>query len=216
MLQRRSILRALGVVLSLSFCCGVQAADTGATTTKAAEAKVIELQLGSQGLISGQVVNRQGVAVANAEVLVANKQGKIGTVKTDQRGMFAAKGLKSGQVVMTVANQTYPVRLWSTAAAPPKSVRQAMLVVGDTVRGQCGSNCGGCSICSAVQDPCGSSILPGNSCGPNCGGCNSCGGGGCFGGSGFGGGLMSKPWLIGAGVAAAIAIPLAIDDDDAS
>jgi len=46
-------------------------------------------------------------------------------------------------------------------------------------------------------------------------------GGGLFGGAGGGGifggaGLLSSPWIIGAGVAAAIAIPLALDDDDAS
>ena len=38
------------------------------------------------------------------------------------------------------------------------------------------------------------------------------GGGGIFGGAG----LLSSPWIIGAGVAAAIAIPIALDDDDAS
>ena len=38
------------------------------------------------------------------------------------------------------------------------------------------------------------------------------GGGGIFGGAG----LLSNPWIIGAGVAAAIAIPIALDDDDAS
>lgn len=38
------------------------------------------------------------------------------------------------------------------------------------------------------------------------------GSGGIFGGAG----LLSSPWVIGAGVAAAVAIPVALDDDDAS
>ena len=47
-------------------------------------------------------------------------------------------------------------------------------------------------------------------------GCDSCGSAGC---TGCGGGPMSwllSPWVIGAAIAAAIAIPLALDDDDGS
>lgn len=42
-------------------------------------------------------------------------------------------------------------------------------------------------------------------CNPGCGGCGACAGAG---------GRVGKPWLIALGIAAAIAIPLALDDDD--
>lgn len=73
-----------------------------------------------------------------------------------------------------------------------------------------------CGVPSPVCSPCDSIIPSCDSCGG--GGCDSCGsGGGCFGGGGlFGGagGIGASPLLIGGVVAAAIAIPLAVDDDD--
>lgn len=203
----------------------------------------IDLRLGSEGSIVGKVVNRQGQTVSSANVKIASKRGTA-TLKAGSNGLFAAKGLHAGEYVVQVNDQSYAVRMWTADTAPPKTAMAALFVVGDAVRGQCcgDSSCGGgCSTgacggggSSCLSGPsyspvCSSACESGyeTSCpGPSCGGCGTCGGGGF--GNGYGGGvfgsgtgvfghgagLLSSPLLVGAGVAAAIAIPIALDDDD--
>lgn len=232
MVQRKLFARALSILMSATLCFPAVAAESTVAKLKSAPRTAIELQMDANGSIRGKVVDRQGKSLSNAEVKVVSRDGS-GIAKTDAQGMFAMNGLTVGEYVIAVGKQSQKVRVWNAKTAPPNTAQAALLVVGGAVRAQCGSSCGGCNSCapsscgpapscgisSPVTAPC-ASTLP--SCGPSCGGCNECGGGGCglFGGGGgcFGGGgfgsMGAGPLLIGAGVAAAIAIPLALDDDD--
>lgn len=166
-----------------------------ATAKTSATRKVVDVKLNDDGAVLGRLVDRQGKPIANVTVNVASKYTKVAT-KTNNEGFFAAKGVKSGELALQVANQTQVVRAWDAKMAPPSAAPGALLVVGDAVRGQCQAGCQGCSSCAGG------------------------GGGGLSGlfGGGLGGGgsMLASPLVIGAGVAAAIAIPLALDDDDAS
>jgi hypothetical protein len=91
-----------------------------------------------------------------------------------------------------------------------------LLVVCDVnvVRGQCNT----CNTGGAVMGP---PMQGGYVSGPPMGACDSgCYGGACGGAPGCGTtgggflGLISNPWVVGGVVAAAIAIPLALDDDN--
>ena len=239
MLQRKLLLRAVAATLAALMCVPAVAAESAIAKLNSNQKTrtAIDLRLGSEGSIIGKIVNRQGQPVSSANVKLASKRGAA-TLKAGTNGLFAAKGLQAGEYVVQVNDQSYAVRMWTADTAPPKTAMAALFVVGDAVRGQCcgDSSCGGgCSSClsgpsysPACSTGCESGSDYATSCpGPSCGGCGTCGGGG-FGGGGYGGrifgsgtgvfgrgaGLLSRPFLVGAGVAAAIAIPIALDDDD--
>ena len=285
MLQRKLLLRALSVLLSATLCFPAFAAEAVATKLKSNPRTAVELQMQADGVIRGKVVNRQGKSLTNARVNVVSKDGRA-VALTDANGMFAVQGVSVGEYMIGIGKRTQKVRVWNAQTAPPNTAQLALLVVGDTVRGQCcgEASCDSCAApaptcgapaadccaaaaptcgapaadccapaaptcgapaadcCAAAAPTCGApaadcceagptcgvpspvacpcdSILP--SCGSSCGGCDSCGGGhgcGLFGGGAGGAGSLfgagAAPVVIGGAVAAAIAIPLALDDDD--
>ncbi len=206
------------------------AQPTGTVTNKA---QVQDVAMGATNTLSGQLVNAQGQRLANAPVVIQNRAQETIRTVTDGEGRFQATNLRGGVYQVAAGSTSGVYRLWSEAAAPPAAAKGLLLVdTQTTVRGQCASGaCGdgggypvmsgdygapvsyGGDACGApvAYDACGGGACGGGACGA--GGC----GGGLFGGGGGGLlGLLSNPWVIGAGVAAAIAIPLALDDDDAS
>ncbi len=141
------------------------------------ETKVIDLALGQNGTLIGKVVDRQGVPQVGIPIKLAPTQGPSLQLRTGEQGRFIVRGLRGGQYRVTVDKQSSLVRLWATATAPPHAHREAMFVVGITVRGQ--------------------RVTPGH----------------------FDGILwraLQNPWIVGGMTAAAIAIPLALDNRDAS
>lgn len=242
MLQRKLFLRAVAATLAALMCVPAVAAENAIANLNSNQKTrtALDLRLGSEGSIIGKIVNRQGQPVSSATVQLASKRGAT-NLKAGDNGLFAAKGLQPGEYVVQVNDQSYAVRMWTADTAPPKTAMAALFVVGDTVRGQCcgDSSCGGgcstagcgggscltgpsySSACSSTCEPAYETSCPG----PSCSGCGACGsgfgrgfGGRVFGSGvgvfGHGGGLLSSPLLVGAGVAAAIAIPIALDDDD--
>ncbi len=148
-----------------------------------------DVKLHEGGVLTGQVLNAQGAAVANSPVSVRSAGKEVVRVQTDQAGKFSIAGLQGGvHEVVTVESQGV-YRLWAPHTAPP-AAQQGLLLVsnGDLVRGQ----------------SCGSGVGCGSGCGTGCGG-----------GSGIGAWVANHPIITAGAIAAAIAIPLALDDDDA-
>ena len=196
------------------------------TGTAPATRVVKDVAMGNGNTLSGQLVNGQGQRLANAPVTIQNNARQIVQTVTDSEGRFQATNLRGGVYQVAAGSTTGVYRLWTATTAPPSATEGLLLVDSQsTVRGQCAS--GGCADGGYVDA--GYPVVQGGGygapCGDACGapvGYDACGsgcGGGIFGGAGGGGGmlgLLSNPWVIGAAVAAAIAIPLALDDDDAS
>lgn len=149
-----------------------------------------DVALNSEGILYGSITNSQGVAAAGMPVEI--KQGKVvlASTQTDKQGRFAVGALRGGVYQVQVAKQEVPVRIWSEGTAPPTASEGLRLNTGMIARGQgcTTSSCTGESGCS----------------------CDACCGGGQPGVMG----LLMNPIVIGAAIAAAIAIPLALDDDD--
>lgn len=197
---------------------------------------VQDVAMDAASTLSGQLVNSQGLRLANAPVVIQSKTQETLRTVTDGEGRFQVTNLRGGVYQVAAGGTSGVYRLWSAAVAPPSATKGLLLVdTQATVRGQCASGaCGGDvggyagdygAPVSYGGDACGAPVAYEDTCGGGCGGgCGgACGGGfgggaGGFLGGGGGGilGLLSNPWVIGAGVAAAIAIPLALDDDDAS
>ncbi len=163
-----------------------------ATQRKVKLPKPLDVSLNDQNQLVGRVVNQQGIGLTGATVHVRRHQKHIASVKANEKGVFHTGPLTGGLYQVAVAEKTVDLRVWRGAAAPPRAVKLATVVVGPTVRAQ-----------SCTQPGCGLA------------GCD----GSCGGAAGVTRGpfsFMFHPLVIGAAVAAAIAIPLALDDDDAS
>jgi len=154
-----------------------------------------DVALHDGGVLVGQMVNAQGAAIAGAPVSVRAAGKEIARVNTDQTGKFQVAGLKGGVHEVACAGQQDVYRMWAPRTAPPAAQQGLMLVPStDLVRGQgCGS---------------------GVNCGSACGGGSYGGGYAGGGGGGIGNWIANHPILTTAAVATAIAVPLALADDD--
>lgn len=151
--------------------------------------QITDVELQPQGTFTGQVVNAQGKPLAGAAVTLLGRKQQIKTV-TDAQGWFRFTDLSGGAYRLVTGCQQQICRLWADGTAPPQSNKQMLVVFqGDqTVLGQdCGSTV------------CGSPV----------------------GNSPVGGGPVSRvkhalanPLVIGGIIAAAIAIPVAINNSD--
>ena len=152
---------------------------------------VIECTLTSDSRFSGRVVNRSGRAIAGARVAMLTSDSKAVSTKTDGTGRFEFQRVRAGGYVLNVGAQSLQVRVWDARVAPPSARKELLLVSGDVVRAQCeaGWQCDGCLSCETQPQ-------------------------GHFGGVFQR--ILCNPWIVGAGTAAAIAVPLGTDDDDAS
>jgi hypothetical protein len=143
-----------------------------AATPTSPQPLVHDVALGTNGTLSGQVVDSQGLPLAGTDVTVWQNENQVAAVKADVNGNFAIAGLRSG-VHHVAAGQSVDVyRFWAPNTAPPAAGKQALLVGDQTV-------------------------ARGN----------------------FGGGIIrfiTNPWVLAGIVAAAIAIPIAVNNDDDS
>lgn len=177
---------ALVVCLVLSWVSAGIAAERP-TKAKSSRPATIDFRLDQRNRLQGTVLNRAGKAVPGATVrVVQSRERKPQTARTDAKGQFVVSKLATGLATVQIGPTTHRVRLWQKAVAPPAARHQALFVVGDAVRGQCA--------------------------GAGCPGCASCSGhfGGVF------QRVLQNPWFVSTGTAAAIAVPLAAGDDDAS
>ena len=203
MLRSHWLVRTTSVVLCVLISLPVVAADV-TVSNLGQSPSVLDVRLREDHTMVGKLVNRQGKPLSNVSVEVLAKRRAPMMTKTDLDGIFVIPHLETGDLTLRMAGQTQMIRVWAFHLAPPRAPSAVLLVVGDTVRGQC---CG-------TQCP---TVCRHDSCTPDCGGCDSCCGYGAFGGRGGNAyRLLSNPIVLGSMVGAAIAIPLAIDDDDAS
>ena len=147
--------------------------------------------LQNDGVLLGQVVDAQGHAMAQVPVSVQAVGQQVVRAVTDKTGKFAVPNLKGGVYEVASVGHVDVYRLWAPHTAPPAAQHGLMLVSSnDLVRAQ---NCGSCVSC-------GSEVGCGSAC--------------CQGGGGVLGWMACHPIITAGAIGAAIAIPLAVDDDD--
>ncbi len=133
-----SILRGILVSLAVvGFCIpqSVLAADM----LSQQQPVVADVALSGDGVLFGQVVDPQGVSLAQIPVSLLSQDREIAAVATDQNGYFAVGGLGDGvyQIATAAGQGTY--RLWTPGMAPPSAEQGVLIVYGEgTVRGQYG------------------------------------------------------------------------------
>jgi hypothetical protein len=148
----------------------------------------VDIALTKGGVLIGQVVDTQGQTLKEAEVVLKSGGKEIARCKTDEAGKFQVAGLRGGSIEVASMGTSGNCRVWAPGTAPP-AAQPGLLVVaeGDVVRGQHGGR-----------------RVPGHSYGRGV--------------RGHGGGLLAKmiehPLVTAGAVATAIAVPLAVSNDD--
>ncbi|HEX4142986.1 MAG TPA: carboxypeptidase-like regulatory domain-containing protein [Pirellulales bacterium] len=127
---------AVGLILP----AGVFAADVApasAPATVEQRAQVLDIALGQGGVLSGQVVDGQGLPMPGTVVTLRTAKGQVASSHTDTDGRFQVHGLGGGLYEVTAAEQSGTFRLWTAEASPPSAVKEVMLVAGGPIaRGQ--------------------------------------------------------------------------------
>lgn len=126
----------LGVVMLTAL--GLMSAPLAAGEARVPTAAV-DVALGPQGTLQGQLVNPQGKALGGSAVRVHRVGGDAVVAKTDAHGRFQVRGLRAGQYILTANDKTMTLRAWQAQVAPPAALK-GLLVVDDAtaVRGQLG------------------------------------------------------------------------------
>lgn len=149
-----------------------------------AQFQALDVALQANGVLVGQLTDSQGQPLANVPVSVVTNGKEIARCQTSPTGAFQAADLRGGVVQIVAGNTSRTCRLWAPETAPP-AAQQGVLMV---------------SQGDVVRGQC-------------CGAPVTCGS--CVGGRGGLLGVMLDHPLVTAGVVgAAVAIPLAVGDDN--
>jgi len=173
--------------VAAAFACAGMLVSPAMAAPVAKQAAPSDIALRDGGVLVGQLTSPQGTALEAAPVSIQQNGRELIRVATNDKGEFTVAGLKGGVYQVAAPGHQGVYRLWAPRTAPPAASNGLMAVAGNqAILGQCG--------------PCGS-----GSCGTGCAP-------GPF--AGITGWVSQHPIMTAGIIAAAVAIPLAIDDDD--
>ena len=111
---------------------------------QAKQVQISDVALAANGMLTGQVVDQQGIGLANVPVSVRQQGREITKAVTDGAGRFAVSGLRGGTCQLLAANGQAVVRVWTANAAPPIAKTNVMIVSGGSqvLRAQFGGGIG--------------------------------------------------------------------------
>ncbi len=100
-------------------------------------AVVVDVALGENGTLTGQVVDGQGIGVEGVVVSMTQGKNEVAASVTNAEGVFVVKNLRAGAYQMFAGQAIGSFRLWAANTAPPSARAKAILVSSDQiVRGQ--------------------------------------------------------------------------------
>ncbi len=92
--------------------------------------RVVDVALNEHSVLSGQLVDAQGVGKHDCRVRVLSGEQVIGEALTDYRGTFSISVPRGGVYTLSDGEATALVRVWTAQAAPP-SAKPSVLMVSD-------------------------------------------------------------------------------------
>ncbi len=104
-------------------------ADPAANPTVDLERRntVTDIELRRGGVLTGQVFDAKGAALANSVVQLNGPATSPATTATNDRGEFGFQGLRGGLYELRTAHGRQLVRLWTAGTAPPTAVSVARI-----------------------------------------------------------------------------------------
>jgi hypothetical protein len=110
---------------------------------------VQDVALARGGLLQGQVVDSQGLAMKAVPVSVWYENNQVATTVSDEQGRFSVGGLRGGVHQVSAGQGAGVYRLWTAEAAPPTAANGTVVVPGQAIiRGQ-----NGYPVRSILQSP---------------------------------------------------------------
>ncbi|HUT91814.1 MAG TPA: carboxypeptidase-like regulatory domain-containing protein [Thermoguttaceae bacterium] len=135
-MRRTVAIQRAALWLAVVGFCVPQAAIAGVPSAKKAPV-IVDVALRDGGVLVGQVLHVQGSPLTDVPVVLRSGDRQLGVSKTDEAGLFAFRGVRSGVYQVVAAERQGTYRLWPQKTAPPSAKPGALIVVGkDTVRGQ--------------------------------------------------------------------------------
>ena len=99
--------------------------------------KPTDVSLDKRGVLTGTIVDKNGKAAVEADVLVKQGRRLVAKTKTDKKGNFEVSKLRGGVYQILVGDTAAFVRVWADGTAPPKAHDTALIVAdGKLVLGQ--------------------------------------------------------------------------------
>lgn len=90
--------------------------------------QVRDVSLDADGTLTGYVVDAQGKPEALESVTIHQGRTTVATVKTNEKGQFAAKGLKGGVYQVSSNKGAALFRVWKNGTAPKQASKLALVV----------------------------------------------------------------------------------------
>jgi hypothetical protein len=131
----RSIVAGCTVALILVGLCSAPLAH-GEDPAADHRPVVTDVALHEGGVLYGQVVNAEAVAIPNAEVTLFQQGRQVAATRTDAAGRFHFTGIKAGVYQLTTPLGSGQYRLWAPRTAPPVAQAAIVVVEDAVVRGQ--------------------------------------------------------------------------------
>jgi len=121
-----------------------------ATAPLARALTVVDVALQADGVLHGQIVDKQGRPLVAAEVQIQSAAtDKPWRSQTDAQGRFQFTGLSGANYSLQVGPQTQLLRVWAAGTAPPSATSGVLMVQdSDVILAQ---NCGSPVCGSAVK-----------------------------------------------------------------
>ncbi len=243
-MTRHSCPKILTIVAAASLLLALN--SSGFSQSNSDRSRVRDVALQSDGAFSGRTVGREGQLLGGQLVSLWHNRRELARTQSTADGVFSFRDLRPGHYQIMTTDDIVNCRLWATNTAPPAAQNAIVLYSGSIVRGQCGCSETTCSTCVSFQQevvPASARVASGGqqvrAVGYQKGAVSQkgvVGGGGgdaCYpgyqigccppGGGLGGGGCFGTPLLrnhrllvVGGLIGAAVAIPLALSDDDSS
>jgi hypothetical protein len=133
---RQSVICLLMVGMLLPYPHTVFAATTDEVSATPNQ-QAVDLALAADGVLQGQLVDGNGAALAQRQVVIWSNGQQVAQATTQADGAFFVRGLRGGVHVLTTDQVGTVCRFWSEGTAPPIAARQLLVTDDATVaRGQ--------------------------------------------------------------------------------
>ena len=127
-MNRKTRFNTIGSALALFSLVTVQTIPAlSAELMQATSPQTIDIELGQNGLLRGQLVDPQGQVQAAVPVTVDSQDGRTITTRTDRNGYFTITGMRGGVCIVTVDGSQTLCRAWVSGTAPP-AAQSALLL----------------------------------------------------------------------------------------
>lgn len=117
-----------GRVLLVGLLVSQLATAATASTITGPARMITDVSLHNGGVLRGQLVDAQGIAVSGVHVSIRHHGHVIATVQTDANGRFVVGGIRAGLHNIETATSNTTHRFWAPGTAPPSASSAALIV----------------------------------------------------------------------------------------